>query len=305
MRNSRDLFGYLFSSYDDKAFVSSVELFKKRFEANGFAVTWFRGKTCLDAGCGGGRYSIALALLGAKEVFAIDISKGSLEDAERRAADLNIDNIKFRAASVEKLPFGDNSFDAVIFSGLLHHLARPHAGMREVSRVLKPRGLLYLLVYATGGIRWPLIQILRPIARKIGFNALDAALEEAALGVNKRRTYMDDLFVPVIDFYDWDRLHEMLRHSGFKRITRWTKGRFDHEEDMNAYCADLEGIKSLFASGARSRSAKLKVRRRLFSIAENICDAFLKYARRLSCEDNSYELVIGEGHHRVIAWKGY
>jgi len=37
--------------------------------------------------------------------------------------------------------------------------------------------------------------------QRIGFAAMDAAITAAGLDVNRRRTYLDDLFVPYIDFY--------------------------------------------------------------------------------------------------------
>jgi len=43
-----------------------------------------KGKRCLDAGCGGGRYSIALASLGAKDVIGVDLSRTLIADARRR-----------------------------------------------------------------------------------------------------------------------------------------------------------------------------------------------------------------------------
>ena len=40
-------------------------------------------------------------------------------------------------ASAEHLPFRDNSFDAVLFRGLLHHLKDPEAACREMTRVVR------------------------------------------------------------------------------------------------------------------------------------------------------------------------
>ena len=44
-----------------------MALFGKRLELAKFDAKWFEGKNCLDAGCGGGRNSIAMARLGAKQ----------------------------------------------------------------------------------------------------------------------------------------------------------------------------------------------------------------------------------------------
>ena len=67
----------------------------QRFRDNKFDVSWFQNKQCLDAGCGGGRYSIAMQKLGAQSVVGVDITREGIEDARRRAASLDCDNIEF------------------------------------------------------------------------------------------------------------------------------------------------------------------------------------------------------------------
>jgi SAM-dependent methyltransferase len=49
-------------------------------------------------------------------------------------------------ADVYKLPFDGNSVDAVIAESLLEHLKEPERAVREILRVLKPGGMLYILV---------------------------------------------------------------------------------------------------------------------------------------------------------------
>lgn len=131
IKKTGKLFGDLWWRYDDKLFNESVELFYKRFEAKGFDLRWFKGKKCLDAGCGGGRYAIAMAKLGAEKVIGCDISTGGLADAHRRAADLP--NIEFEKASVLELPYTDESFDFVCCSGVLHHTKDPAKGLSELT----------------------------------------------------------------------------------------------------------------------------------------------------------------------------
>lgn len=307
-----DLFGKLFPSYDDQAYLKSLEIFFKRFEANRFSLEWFKGKVCLDAGCGGGRYSIALALIGAKKVYGIDISKNSIKDACKRAKNFKINNINFTTASLEKLPFKSKSFDFVICSGVIHHTANSEKAMSEIARVLHKGGRLYVLIYATGGIRWPLVQILRPIAKKIGFDVMDSAITAGGFPINKRRTYLDDLFVPIIDFYTWERLKNMLERHGFKNIKRWNKGRFDHEENLDTYLNDLKGFRLLFGSGMNSEDSKRQPHSELFYIGEKIIGTFVDYVSKMrdavkkGCisEEEAMEMIIGQGHHRIIAWKG-
>jgi ubiquinone/menaquinone biosynthesis C-methylase UbiE len=304
------LFGNLFSAYDDKAYVASMELFSRRFEENGFPLNWFKGKRCLDVGCGGGRYSLSMAVLGAKEVTGIDISEGGVRDAQKRAAGMHIENVQFKVGSAEQLPFEANSFDAVIFSGVLQHTAEPCKVLDEVCRVVSPCGMLYLLVYATEGLRWPLVQMLRPIAQMTGFDFMDEAVALAGLAVNQRRTYLDDLFVPYIDFYSWPGLRGMLKERGFEKIERWSRGRLDHEENIETYRKDLLGFLDVFTAAITLASERKHRELEIFRNAERIIKAVLNYVdgvRNIKSdwldEKTVRELTIGQGHHRVIAWK--
>jgi SAM-dependent methyltransferase len=45
----------------------------------------------------------------------------------------------------------DRRFDHIICTGVLHHLADPDAGLRALKSVLKPNGVMYLMVYAPYG----------------------------------------------------------------------------------------------------------------------------------------------------------
>lgn len=311
-KKTGELFGKLFPDYDDKAFLASLELFKKRFEENNFPLDWFKGKKCLDAGCGGGRYSIALSLLGAKEVIGIDLSEPSIKDARCRASQMGLSNVKFMVDSVESIPFSDSSFDCVIFSGVLQHVVNPCKVLDEIYRVTRDAGMVYMLVYAIGGIRWPLVQMLRPIAHRIGFEAMDRMVIRAGLQVNRRRTYLDDLFVPYIDFYSWQCLEGMLRRCGFSTITRWQAGRLDHEEDLESYYNDLKGFLDLFHTGVKGISEDLLEYKTLIESAEKLCSSAVDYVEKVREQvkegvlsyDEAMEMIVGQGHHRVVAWRG-
>jgi len=307
-----NLFGNLFSAYDDKNYLKSVNLFKQRFEDNGFNLGFFKGKRCLDVGCGGGRYSIAMAMLGADEVTGVDISKEGITDARKRSQSLGISNVTFIQNTAEELPFKNASYDFVCFSGVLMHMEAPEKGIAEIARILKPGGMVYMLVYATEGVRWPLINILRSFSQQIGFDNFDKALSIAGeLDVNKRRTYLDDLFVPVIDFYSEDRLRKLLQKNGFPQIDRWQKGRLDHEETLESYADDLNKLQKLYQNGVALTDELPPLVHSLFVSGDNICAACVQYVNAIILKVQQGELsesiarkiVIGQGHHRLTAIK--
>lgn len=101
----------------------------------------------LDCGCGIGMTSAELLKRGF-DVISIDLSKTSKEIAKEL---YNIDVIQ---ASNMNLPFGDTFFDYVISSGVVHHTPNAKKSVEELIRVLKPQGLLYLLIYRKPSIHY-------------------------------------------------------------------------------------------------------------------------------------------------------
>ena len=302
------LFGDLWGPYDKKLFEESVDLFYQRLECAGIPRERFRGARCLDAGCGGGRNSIAMARLGAAEVLGIDLGVQGLEDARQRSADLS--NVRFEHASILDIPAADASFDVVWCAGVLMITADEDRALDELTRVVKPGGNLYLLVYATEGLRWPLIEWLRPFAAQIAQPTIEEAIRAAGLAANKRRTFLDDLFCPKLDFYDWPRLQRMLQRRGFAQVERWGEScRLDHEHDLAAYRQDLESLHALFAAGDADVFGDT---RPLFRLAAQGVAASVDTVRwfeqavaegRVS-PHQAMTRVVGQGHHRVWATKG-
>ena len=147
------LYGSLFSAYDEKLFEKSVSLFAARHRRWGIDTTWFKDKVCLDGGCGGGRYLVALSRLGAREVQGIDLSEQHIELVKKRISDRNLAHVYAQKASVLGIPFPDNYFDFVLSTGVIHHTPNPRAAFSELARVLKPGGRMFLAVYGEGWVQ--------------------------------------------------------------------------------------------------------------------------------------------------------
>ena len=106
------------------------------------------GERVLDVGCGTGTLAIeAAAVVGATgRVVGIDAAP-EMVDRARRKTSRGLSQVEFRTEVVERLPFEDGEFDAVLASLVLHHLPPEtrEAGVREIRRVLKPGGRLVVM----------------------------------------------------------------------------------------------------------------------------------------------------------------
>jgi len=99
------------------------------------------GIKALEIGSGPGHVADMLAQAGAS-VSGVDFSEKMVQVARARYP-----GITFEQADAEQLPFGVDSFDAVVANFVVHHLARPETALREVSRVLRPGGRFAFAVW--------------------------------------------------------------------------------------------------------------------------------------------------------------
>ena len=95
----------------------------------------------LDMGCGSGRWSIYLSSK-VRSIEAIDPSK-AIFSAAKLAND--IPNIQFSQASVDNIPFDDETFDFGMSLGVLHHIPDTQDALNKFAKKIKPNG--YALIY--------------------------------------------------------------------------------------------------------------------------------------------------------------
>lgn len=101
-------------------------------------------RTILDAGCGEGYLSRALAKAGAT-VTGIDLS-APLIVAAKAAVPADGMPVRFDVGSLYDLPYKDNGFDVVVCNHAINDLREPGTAIREFARVLRPAGRLVILM---------------------------------------------------------------------------------------------------------------------------------------------------------------
>lgn len=96
------------------------------------------GNIILDAGCGTG--SLMIKMKGFGKVYGIDASSEALKFTRKNGLK------KVTKASVEKIPFKDNTFDAITSIDVLYHkeVRSDLKALKEFKRVLKPGGILII-----------------------------------------------------------------------------------------------------------------------------------------------------------------
>jgi arsenite methyltransferase len=100
------------------------------------------GENILDMGSGRGTETIEVSKLVAPSGFVtgIDLSDKMVFTALENAHRENISNIDFILCPIEKMPFGNESFDGIISNCVINHAKDKKAVYSEIYRVLKTGG---------------------------------------------------------------------------------------------------------------------------------------------------------------------
>ena len=110
------------------------------------------GQRALDVGCGTGALGAELVRrLGPGAVVAADPSPSFAAAARQRLPGVDV-----REAAAEQLPWHDSEFDVTLAQLVVHFMAEPGAGIREMVRVTRPGGVVAATVWDFGGARAPL-----------------------------------------------------------------------------------------------------------------------------------------------------
>ena len=103
----------------------------------------------LVAGCGANQAAgLALTNPGSR-VVGIDVSQASLDQELRLKQKHDLGNLELHRLGLEKVGSLERSFDLVVCTGVLHHLPDPAAGLRRLRTVLRPHGVMSLMVYGS------------------------------------------------------------------------------------------------------------------------------------------------------------
>ena len=161
----------------------------------------------LDAGCGNGEVSFALAELLGATVVCSDISRVAVDQC--RARGLEAHQVELGAAP---MPFGDASFDLVFMTEVLEHLFYPDRALEEINRILRPGGYLLL---STPNLACLPNRVLLPMGVQPLFSEVS---QDRVLGRRLAAFGQRNQTVGHLRLYTRRGLEEMLELHGYKII---------------------------------------------------------------------------------------
>ncbi len=160
-----------------------------------------RGLRLLDAGCGTGGTTVQLRRFG--DVVGVDLRWEALLPARERGL-----GGRLARGSIERLPFGDDTFDVATSFEVVYHLdvGNDRQAFRELHRVLRPGGLLLLRVPAHDWLRGEHDRLVHT-RHRYGRGEVASKLAEAGFELERLSWANSLLFAPAVA----KRLLERLR----------------------------------------------------------------------------------------------
>jgi SAM-dependent methyltransferase len=130
----------------------------------------------LVAGCGTSQAAKHAVRWPSARVTGIDFSATSLRCTEELKRKHKLHNLELRQLAIERAGELGTQFDQIVCTGVLHHLVDPDAGLRALRGLLKPDGVMHLMVYAPYGRTG--IYLLQDFCRRIGVPATEEGIAD-------------------------------------------------------------------------------------------------------------------------------
>ena len=246
-KNHKDLFQELWVHYDHKQFLKNrLKNYLTRIKINNLQ-KYFRGKKCIDFGCGHGQFFIAMHLRGGKFCQCIDFGKKSIVYAKKARNKLKINKkkVKFTYSTVYKTPVKSDSFDFAIQNGVFHHLDNENKAYKEVYRVLKKGGYFFVFTSGGGGIRDLVFDHCQDILKNIDDAFVVRIIRD--MGVTNNKIYMlSDMLNAKYRQTTWLKFKKRLKRYGFGNFKPLKGG---EKTDWDYYFSKDKFFKVKFGSG--------------------------------------------------------
>ena len=193
-------------------------------------ISFLKGKSVLESGCGPGSHSRIIAdLIGVGgKLTMFDLSEKNIEKVKvyfgHNPKDVELEILTVPA---EEFQYGKNSFDVVFCHNWIHHSDDPVKSLLNLIKPLRVDGVFYLCTYQSRTFRSLICELLRPFTLKADVNEF---LRMVPLSFPEGFSHfghypiifyenlIDDYLVPNVRFTHYDVLKKLFLKLGFELI---------------------------------------------------------------------------------------
>ncbi len=209
----------------DKVFIvdQAKEILQSRFSANSFSLADLAKGDVLDAGCGSGRFTLALSEF-AQTIVGVDYGVDGMSFGKSFIDGTpSHSRIDFVKGDLLNLPFESCRFDFVFSNGTAHHTQNPTRAIQELFRVTRSGGNIFLYVYGDGGIFWSARKRMNKFMKAIPQDFSRRVLMSMGMPTN-RFIFEDNWYVPIENHINKRDLESLLVSLGARKIVRFKHG---------------------------------------------------------------------------------
>lgn len=221
-----------------------------------FTKELFCNKTALEIGCGQGIETYMAKLAGARQVFAMDISDGSVRTAKNNLKSGDVTGVDFLVGDAERLPVASNSVDLAYSIGVLHHTPDTNKTLAELHRVLRPGGKALIMLYAKNNPKGVAVRLCRAFS-----SLIDKAVGQeyvlyqwlsrrgAGTGDDPQGTGLLELFgCPVLKMYSKSEIEQLFSCFAIENLKLYEPG-FYRLKDFLPFGGDKNGLVAKILAG--------------------------------------------------------
>jgi SAM-dependent methyltransferase len=138
-------------------------------------------RTILVAGCGTSQAAKYALRWPEARVVGIDFSATSVRHTEALKSKYGLDHLEVHRLPIDQAAALETTFDEIVCTGVLHHLADPDAALRVLHDVLAADGAMHVMVYAPYGRTG--IYMLQEFCRRVGIHAADREIGDLVIAL--------------------------------------------------------------------------------------------------------------------------
>lgn len=170
----------------------------------------------LIAGCGTGRIALEVAQsFAGAQVLAVDLSLASLAAAKRKTPAALTGKIEFAQADVMSIGSIGRDFDFIGVGGVLHHMADPLGGWRELIKLMRPDALMQVGLYSAHARQE--INDARKLVGERGYSSTVEGIRRARQDLFAAPKHYN--FMTLRDFFTTSEVRDLIFHVHERQFT--------------------------------------------------------------------------------------
>ena len=192
---------------------------------------------------GTGREAITFSLLGAQKCYIVDVSPNTEKSIKKHKK-----NGKFKNVIPITMDICSNEFtlpekiDFVYLNGVYHHLHSPIKALRNINNYLKVGSRIFYRLYKTGSLQYFISDYVRrfmlfedkeyfnnAFTRRFGEIPMNKGLSHEDPRVHLFEMCFDNIYVPVLNLFDPNKLYKYYEMCGFSCINKLENTNYHHE----------------------------------------------------------------------------